>query len=64
MLAPSILFDLSGRTARVTGGATGIGRACAEAMLAAGARLLSGAIAPGDGGTGASAPSSMFGGGE
>ena len=40
MLAPSDLFDLSGRTALVTGGATGIGKVCAEALLAAGARVL------------------------
>ncbi|HKN26990.1 MAG TPA: SDR family oxidoreductase [Roseiarcus sp.] len=40
MLAPSKLFDLSGRTALVTGGATGIGKVCAEALLAAGARVL------------------------
>src|SRR5437764_1173432 len=40
MLAPSDLFDLGGRTALVTGGATGIGKICAEAMLAAGARVL------------------------
>jgi len=40
MLLPSELFDLGGRTALVTGGATGIGRVCAEAMLSAGARVL------------------------
>ncbi len=40
MLSPSDLFDLSGRTALVTGGATGIGKVCAEALLAAGARVL------------------------
>ncbi len=64
MLAPSILLDLSGRTALATGGATAIGRACAGAMLAAGARLLRGAIAPVDGGGGVAAPSSLFGGGK
>ena len=40
MLTPSDLFDLSGRTALVTGGATGLGRVCAEALIAAGARVL------------------------
>jgi NAD(P)-dependent dehydrogenase (short-subunit alcohol dehydrogenase family) len=39
MLAPSDLFSVRGRTALVTGGATGIGRICAEALLAAGARV-------------------------
>ena len=40
MLAASTLFDLSERTALVTGGATGIGRICAEALLSSGARVL------------------------
>ena len=40
MLAPSDLFSVSGRTALVTGGATGLGRVCAEALLSAGARVL------------------------
>jgi NAD(P)-dependent dehydrogenase (short-subunit alcohol dehydrogenase family) len=34
------LFDLSGRTALVTGGATGLGRICAATLLNAGARVL------------------------
>jgi len=40
MLAPSDLFSVRGRTALVTGGATGLGRVCAEALLSAGARVL------------------------
>jgi NAD(P)-dependent dehydrogenase (short-subunit alcohol dehydrogenase family) len=40
MFSPSTLFDLGERTALVTGGATGIGRTCAEALLTAGARVL------------------------
>ncbi len=34
------LFSVAGRTALLTGGATGIGRVCAEALLSAGARVL------------------------
>jgi NAD(P)-dependent dehydrogenase (short-subunit alcohol dehydrogenase family) len=40
MLTPSDLISVRGRTALVTGGATGLGRVCAEALLAAGARVL------------------------
>ena len=36
----SQLFSLDGKTALVTGGATGIGRMCAEALLTAGARVM------------------------
>jgi NAD(P)-dependent dehydrogenase (short-subunit alcohol dehydrogenase family) len=40
MFALTDLFSVAGRTALVTGGATGLGRICAEALLAAGARVL------------------------
>lgn len=39
-MTPSELFSLSGKTALVTGGATGIGRMAAEGLVAAGARVL------------------------
>lgn len=40
MMTPAELFDLTGKTALVTGGATGIGRMAAEGLVAAGARVL------------------------
>jgi NAD(P)-dependent dehydrogenase (short-subunit alcohol dehydrogenase family) len=40
MFALTDLFSVAGRTALVTGGATGLGRICAEALLRAGARVL------------------------
>ena len=39
-MTPSVLFDLSGKTALVTGGATGIGRMATTGLMAAGARVL------------------------
>ncbi len=39
-MTPTTLFDLTGKTALVTGGATGIGRMAAAGLMAAGARVL------------------------
>lgn len=39
-MTPDRLFGLAGKTALVTGGATGIGRMAAEGLLAAGARVF------------------------
>jgi len=39
-MTPETLFNLAGKTALVTGGATGIGRMAAEGLVCAGARVL------------------------
>jgi NAD(P)-dependent dehydrogenase (short-subunit alcohol dehydrogenase family) len=39
-MTPETLFGLAGKTALVTGGATGVGRMAAEGLMAAGARVL------------------------
>jgi len=39
-MTPDVLFSLSGKTALVTGGATGVGRMAAEGLVAAGATVL------------------------
>ncbi len=39
-MTPNELFDLTGKVALVTGGATGIGRMAAEGLMAAGAHVL------------------------
>jgi NAD(P)-dependent dehydrogenase (short-subunit alcohol dehydrogenase family) len=38
-LAPDTLFSCAGQVAIVTGAGTGIGRSCAQALAAAGARV-------------------------
>ena len=40
MTGPPSIFDLSGRTALVTGGSRGLGRAMAEGLLTAGAHVV------------------------
>ena len=44
---PIDLFDLSGRTALVTGSSRGLGRAIAEGLASAGARLIVNGVDPG-----------------
>ncbi len=39
-MTPDLLFSLAGKTALVTGGATGVGRMAAEGLVAAGARVF------------------------
>ncbi|WP_305984984.1 SDR family oxidoreductase [Roseibium sp. MMSF_3544] len=39
-MTPDVLFSLSGKTALVTGGATGVGRMAAEGLVAAGATVF------------------------
>ena len=39
-MTPDHLFGLGGKTALVTGGATGVGRMAAEGLMAAGARVM------------------------
>ncbi len=46
-MTPEILFSLKGKTALVTGGATGIGRMAAEGLMQAGAHVLIASRKPG-----------------
>jgi gluconate 5-dehydrogenase len=40
MNSPAVSFDLSGKTALVTGGSSGLGEAMAQALGMAGAKLI------------------------